>query len=206
MEPSRLVIIVHQMVTLKRGDELVRLQKRTGDIVPLSEVIEEVGADACRYFFLARSPDSHMDFDLELAARQSAENPVYYIQYSHARLAGIRRHAERLGFAGSLASAGADLALLTSTPEQQLMRWLWRYPEVVEDAARQLQPHHLAHFALDFARQFHTFYEQCRVVDEAQAELTRARLLLVEAARIVLANTLALMGIAAPEQMSRTDE
>ena len=205
VEPSRLVIIVHQMVTLKRGDELVRLQKRTGDIVPLSEVIEEVGADACRYFFLARSPDSHMDFDLELAARQSAENPVYYIQYSHARLAGIRRHAERLGFTGSPASAGADLALLTSTPEQQLMRWLWRYPEVVEDAARQLQPHHLAHFALDFARQFHTFYEQCRVVDEDRPELTRARLLLVEAARTVLANTLALMGIAAPEQMSRAD-
>ena len=206
MEPSRLVIIVHQMVTLKRGDELVRLQKRTGDIVPLSEVIQEVGADACRYFFLARSPDSHMDFDLELAARQSAENPVYYIQYSHARLAGIRRHAERLGFTGSPASPGADLALLTSALEQQLMRWLWRYPEVVEDAARQLQPHHLAHFALDFARQFHTFYEQCRVVDEGQPELTRARLLLVEATRIVLANTLALMGITAPEHMSRADE
>ena len=205
VEPSRLVIIVHQMVTLKRGDELVRLQKRTGDIVPLSEVIQEVGADACRYFFLARSPDTHMDFDLELAARQSAENPVFYIQYSHARLAGIRRHAERLGFTSSPASAGADLALLTSAPEQQLMRWIWRYPEVVEDAARQLQPHHLAHFALDFARQFHTFYEQCRVVDEAQPELTRARLLLVEAARIVLANTLALMGITAPEHMSRTD-
>ena len=205
VEPSRLVIIVHQMVTLKRGDELVRLQKRTGDIVPLSEVIEEVGADACRYFFLARSPDSHMDFDLDLAARQSAENPVYYIQYSHARLAGIRRHAERLGFTGSPASAGADPALLTSALEQQLMRWLWRYPEVVEDAARQLQPHHLAHFALDFARQFHTFYEQCRVVDEDQPELTRARLLLVEATRLVLANTLALMGITAPEQMSRAD-
>lgn len=205
VEPSRLVIIVHQMVTLKRGDELVRLQKRTGDIVPLSEVIEEVGADACRYFFLARSPDSHMDFDLELAARQSAENPVYYIQYSHARLAGIRRHAEHLGFTSSPASAGTDLALLTSAPEQQLMRWLWRFPEVVEDASRQLQPHHLAHFALDFARQFHTFYEQCRVVDEAQPELTGARLLLVEAARIVLANTLALMGITAPEHMSRAD-
>ena len=205
VEPSRLVIIVHQMVTLKRGDEFVRLSKRTGDIVPLSEVIQEVGADACRYFFLARSPDSHMDFDLELAARQSAENPVYYIQYSHARLAGIRRHAERLGFTGSPASAGADLALLTSALEQQLMRWLWRYPEVVEDAARQFQPHHLAHFALDFARQFHTFYEQCRVVDEGQPELTRARLLLVEATRIVLANTLALMGITAPEHMSRAD-
>ena len=205
VEQSRLVIIVHQMVTLKRGDELVRLQKRTGDIVPLSEVIEEVGADACRYFFLARSPDSHMDFDLDLAARQSAENPVYYIQYSHARLTGIRRHAERLGFAGSSASSGADPALLTSVPEQQLMRWLWRYPEVVEDAARQLQPHHLAHFALDFARQFHTFYEQCRVVDEDQPELTGARLLLVEAARVVLANTLALMGITAPEHMSRAD-
>ena len=206
VEQSCLVIIVHQMVTLKRGDELVRLQKRTGDIVPLSEVIEEVGADACRYFFLARSPDTHMEFDLELAARQSAENPVYYIQYSHARLAGIRRHAERLGFTSSPASAGANLALLTSAPEQQLMRWLWRYPEVVEDAARQLQPHHLAHFALDFARQFHTFYEQCRVVDEGQPELTRARLLLVEATRIVLANTLALMGITAPEHMSRADE
>ena len=205
VEPSRLVIIVHQMVTLKRGDELVRLSKRTGDIVPLSEVIQEVGADACRYFFLARSPDTHMEFDLELAARQSAENPVYYIQYSHARLAGIRRHAERLGFAGSSASSGADLALLTSVPEQQLMRWLWRYPEVVEDAARQLQPHHLAHFALDFARQFHTFYEQCRVVDEDQPELTGARLLLVEATRLVLANTLALMGINAPELMSRAD-
>ncbi|MAG35050.1 MAG: arginine--tRNA ligase [Dehalococcoidia bacterium] len=202
LEPSRLVIIVHQMVTLKRGDEVVRLSKRTGDIILLSEVVQEVGADACRYFFLSRSPDSHMDFDLDLAAQQSAENPVYYIQYSHARLAGIRRHAEQLGFSES----GADLEPLTSEPERQLMRWFWRYPEVVEDAARQLQPHHLAHFALEFARQFHTFYEQCRVVDESEPELTRARLVLVEATRIVLANTLAIMGIAAPEHMSRDDD
>jgi len=199
LEPSRLVVIVHQMVTLKRGNEIVRLQKRTGDLVLLSDVIEEVGPDACRYFFLSRSPDSHMDFDLDLASRQSTENPVYYIQYSHARLAGICRHAKELGFTSST----GDLQLLISEPEQQLMRWLWRYPEVLEDAARLLQPHHLAHFALEFARQFHTFYEQCRVVDENEPKLTRARLLLVEATRIVLANTLAIMGIAAPGQMSR---
>ncbi|MBI2953264.1 MAG: arginine--tRNA ligase [Chloroflexi bacterium] len=194
VDPDHLTLIVHQMITLRRGDEIVRMSKRTGDIVSLREVLDEVGPDACRFFFLSRSADSQMDFDLDLAKRQSNENPVYYVQYAHARIASILRYAGDVDF------MTGNVTLLVSEPEQTLIRKMLQLPELVEIAATRLEPHHLPYFAQDLAAVFHSFYKQCRVVSD-DLELTRARLKLVEAAKIVLAKTLALMGVAAPEQM-----
>jgi len=196
IEPSRLHIIITQMVTLKRGDEVIRVSKRTGDLITLRELIEEVGADACRFFYLARSADSQMDFDLELAKKQSSENPVFYIQYAHARIASIMRLAQER----QVDFSSGDVSLLTAEPEMVLLRRILELPEVVETAARNLEPHHLTYYAQDLATAFHLFYRDCRVVTDDEA-LTRARLKLVEAARIALAKTLYLMGMSAPEMM-----
>jgi len=196
IDPERLEIIVSQMVTLRRGEELVRISKRSGDIITLSEVVEEVGADACRFFFLARSADSQMDFDLELAKKQSADNPVYYVQYAHARIASILRLAQEKG----IDYMDGDVSLLTSEPELTLIRKMLMLPEIIEIIANSLQPHHLTYYAQDLATVFHSFYKQCRVVSDDKA-LTMARLKLVEAAKTVLARTLRLMGVTAPEQM-----
>ena len=191
---ENLTILIHQMITLKRGDEIVKISKRTGDIVTLREVLEEVGADACRFFFLSRSADAHMDFDLDLAKKQSNENPVYYVQYAHARIASILRYA------GEVDLSASDVQLLKHDAEQALIRKMLELPELVETMARNLEPHHLPHYAQELAAIFHQFYTQCRVVTEDEA-LTKARLKLVLAAKTVLANALGLMGISAPEQM-----
>lgn len=195
-DPEKLEIIIHQLVTLKRGGELVRISKRSGDIITLREIIEEVGTDACRFFFLARSANSQMDFDLELAKKESSENPVYYVQYAHARIASILRLAEEKGIDYS----EGDVSLVTTEPELTLIRKLIQLPELVEMAARNLEPHHLTYYAQDLATVFHSFYKQCRVISDDE-ELTKARLKLVEAAKIVLAKTLHLMGMTAPEKM-----
>jgi len=194
--PERLKVIISQMVTLCRGGELVRISKRSGDIITLREVVDEVGADACRFFFACRTADSQMDFDLELAKKQSADNPVYYVQYAHARIASILRLAQQKGIGYS----GGDVSLLTTEPELALIRQMLLLPEMVEVIAQTLEPHHLAYYALDLATLFHSFYKQCRVVSQDEA-MTRARLKLVEAAKIVLARTLHLMGMTAPERM-----
>lgn len=196
---ERLTLIVHQMVTLKRGDQVVRLSKRSGDLVTLRELVEEVGTDACRYFFLARSPESHMEFDIELAKEQSADNPVYYVQYAHARIASIIRLADERG----IDFAEGDVSLLTHPAELALIRKMLLLPELVEMMARSLEPHHLPHYAAELATAFHTFYQQCRVVssDPEDAAITRARLKLVDAARVVLARSLSLMSMDAPDQM-----
>lgn len=195
-DPDRLVVILTQMVTLRRGAEVVRLSKRTGEVITLREVIDEVGPDACRYFFLSRSADTQMDFDLELAKQQTQENPVYYIQYAHARICSILRNAAERG----LDYAGGDVGHLGHPAELRLIRRLIQLPELVENAAQTLEPHHFPHYALDLADEFHGFYEQCRVISE-DAELSRARLKLVKATQTVLANTLRIMGITAPERM-----
>ncbi|MCD6520847.1 MAG: arginine--tRNA ligase [Anaerolineae bacterium] len=197
LDPERLVIILYQLVTLKRRGEIVRLSKRTGDIITLREVVEEVGADAMRYFLLSRSADSQMDFDIELAKEQSEENPVYYIQYAHARICSILRHAKGMSF------DDGDVSLLTSEPELALIRQMIRLPEVVRLAARQLAPHHLAYYAYELAAAFHAFYRDCRVVSSEPGDeaITKARLKLVSACRIVLARALGLMGMSAPEVM-----
>ena len=198
VDPERLTIILSQLVTLRRGKEVVRLSKRTGDIITLSEVVDEVGADACRFFFLSRSADSQMDFDLEVAKKQSKENPVYSVQYAHARAASILRLARERG----IDSSGGDTAILASEPELSLMRKLLLLPELIDMAAEALEPHHLSYYAQELATVFHTFFDRpdCRVLSE-DAALTKARLKLVSAAEIVLARTLHLMGMNAPERM-----
>jgi arginyl-tRNA synthetase len=194
--PERLQVIVSQMVTLRRGDELIRISKRSGDIITLRELVDEVGADVCRFFFLSRSADSQMDFDLELAKRESQDNPVYYVQYAHARIASILRLAQERG----IDYIGGDVSLLTTEPELTLIRKMLLLPEIVEMVAHTLEPHHLTYYAQDLATVFHSFYKQCRVVSQDEA-LTKARLRLVAAAKMVLAKTLHLMGMMAPERM-----
>ncbi len=196
IDPERFKVIISQLVTLRSGGELVRISKRTGDIITLRELIDEVGVDACRFFFLSRSADSQMDFDMELAKKQSADNPVYYIQYAHARIASIFRLAQEKG----IDSSDGDVSLLTSEPELQLVRKMLLLPEIVEIIANTLEPHHLTYYAQDLATVFHAFYKDCRVVSENQP-LTKARLQLVKAAKIVLSRTLRLMGMTAPERM-----
>jgi len=194
--PERLQVIISQMVTLRRGQELVRVSKRSGDIITLREVVDEVGADACRFFFLSRSADSQMDFDLELAKKQSADNPVYYVQYAHARIASIIRLAQQKG----ISYRDGDVSLLATEPELALIRKMLLLPELVEIVAYTLEPHHLPYYAQDLATVFHGFYKQCRVISQDEV-LTKARLKLVEAAKLVLAKTLQLMGMTAPEKM-----
>ncbi len=197
--PEKLTLLIYQLVTLKRGGEVVRLSRRTGDIITLREVIEDVGPDAVRFFLLARAADSQMDFDLDLAVEQSAENPVYYVQYGHARIASILRYAKQ----PVPDFADGDVSLLRHLAELALIRHMLLLPEVVEQAAENLSPHQLPYYAQDLASAFHSFYKECRVVssDPAEAELNKARLKLVSAAKIVLAKTLRLMGMTAPERM-----
>jgi arginyl-tRNA synthetase len=196
ISPERLTIIISQMVTLKRGSELVRISKRTGDIITLREVVNEVGADACRFIFLSRSADAQMDFDLELAKKESPENPVYYVQYAHARISSIMRLAQEK----NINFDNGDISLLTSEPEMALIRNIIQLPEIVEVIAQTLEPHHLAYYAQDLATVFHSFYKQCRVITEDEI-YTKARLNLVRAAQIALAQTLRLMGMSVLERM-----
>ena len=199
VEPDRLVLLLYQLVTLKRGGENVRASKRSGDLVTLRELIDEVGADACRFFFLSRSPESQMEFDIDLAKEQSAENPVYYVQYAHARIAGILRLAAERGIDFS----GGDLSLLVHEAELSLIRKMLLLPELVEQMATALEPHHLPHYSVELATAFQRFYERCRVVSSLpeDLELSRARLRLAEAARTTLARCLDLMSMDAPEEM-----
>ena len=199
MPEDKLTLIINQLVTLKRGTETVRLSKRAGDIITLREVIDEVGADACRYFFLSRAADSHMEFDLELAKRQSQENPVYYIQYAHARIASILRLAADRG----VDYADGDVSLLTHEAELALIRKMLELPELIGMMAHSLEAHHLPHYASELATAFHWFYQNCRVVSgvEGEEEMSKARLKLVDAARVTLARCLSLMVMDAPEKM-----
>ena len=201
MEPDDLTVLISQMVTLKRGDETVRASKRTGDFVTLRELVDEVGTDACRYFFLARAPSTQMEFDLELATRESSENPVYYVQYAHARNASILNLAHER----DIDYSRGDVSLLTHPNELELIRTMLRLPELVVQVAENLEPHHLPHYATELATAFHHFYENCRVIS-ANAEdndLTLARLKLVSAAQVAFRRTLSLMGMSAPDRMDR---
>lgn len=196
LDTERLTIIISQMVTLVRGGEVVKLSKRSGDIITLAEVIDEVGVDACRYFFLSRSAESQMDFDLELAKKQSEENPVYYIQYAHARICSILRLAREK----EISFEFGDTSLLGCEAELNLIRKMLEFPELLESVGRRLQPHHLTYYALELATLFHLFYRDCRVVSQ-DIETTKARLKLVEAVRIALLRVLDIMGMSAPESM-----
>ncbi len=199
IDPDRLTIIVHQLVALKRGSQLLRASKRAGEVITLEELLDEVGPDPCRYFFLARSPDSQMEFDLELAVKNSNENPVFYVQYAHARVAGILELAAESG----IDHADGDVSLLTDPAELALIRKILELPELIESMAVKLEPHHLPHYSQDLAAAFHWFYQQCRVISTTGGDeaVTRARLKLVQASAIALGRTLSLMGMDAPEKM-----
>ena len=199
IDPARLTILIAQMVTLKRGTEVVRASKRTGDFVTLRELADEVGSDACRFFFLARTASTQMEFDLELAKKESSENPVYYVQYAHARNAGILNLARERNIDWS----DGRVALLTDPSELALIRAMLRLPELVQQMARTLEPHHLPHFTMELAQSFHGFYENCRVIsaNPEDDDVTLARLKLVESAQIVFKRSLELMGMSAPERM-----
>ena len=199
MPADRLTLIINQLVSLKRGGDTVRMSKRSGDIITLREVIDEVGADACRYFFLSRAADSQMEFDLELAKQQSQENPVYYIQYAHARIAGILRLAEERG----IDYADGDVSLLTHEAELALIRKMLELPELIGMMARSLEAHHLTYYTYELAAAFTWFYENCRVVSGVEGEeaTSKARLKLVDATRTALARCLSLMVMDAPEKM-----
>ncbi len=199
VDPERLTIIINQIVNFKEGDETVRFNKRKDNFIAADELLDAVGPDACHYIFLERTPGTHMEFDLELAKSETSENPVFYVQYAHARLrAVLRAAAER-----EIEFEDGDVSLLTAEEELRLMRRLNELPDVIARAADALEPHHMPHFAYEVARELQRFYEACRVIssDPADAEMTKARLLLVDAARIVLAGTLGIMGMTAPERM-----
>ncbi|MGK7345729.1 MAG: arginine--tRNA ligase [Candidatus Nitrospinota bacterium M3_3B_026] len=198
-DPERLVVRLSQMVNLKRGGEVVAMSTRGGVFTTLREIMDEVGVDAARYFFLMRSADSHMDFDVDLAKKQSEENPVYYIQYAHARCANIfvtarEREVEQVEF------GRVRKELLGGESELSLIKGLSRFPEVAQACAENLQAPPLTQHLTDIAARFHYFYKHHRVVT-GDLELTRARLALTAAVRIVLKNGLRLLGVAAPDRM-----
>ena len=202
-DPDRVEIVMYQFVSFLRGGEPVKMSKRAGTFVSLDELIDEVGADAARFHLLLFSNDRPMNFDIAEVARQTLENPVYYVQYGHARIASILRKASQEGV--ELAPIeDADLTLLATEPELELMRAIADVPGLLATAAAQRAPHRLTHAAQDLAATFHRFYTECRVVSE-DAGLTQARLWLSSATKQVLANLLDLVGVSAPESMDRLD-
>ena len=196
-DPEKLRILLLQMVSLYRGGEPVKMSKRTGESVTLAELIEEVGTDAARYFFVMRSLDSQLDFDLDLARKQSNENPVYYVQYAHARIASIFRQAEEIGLT---VEEDPDLTRLTDETEIALIKLITEYPDEVDKAAADYAPQRIAHFAHDLAGAFHSFYSKCRImgVDEP---LAKARLALAGKTQQVIRHALGILGVSAPEKM-----
>jgi arginyl-tRNA synthetase len=201
LDPDRLTLLVYQLVTIKEGGEDIRLSKRAGTLVDLHDLLEDVGPDAVRFFLASRDPDSQMEFDLDLARERSDKNPVYYVQYGHARIASILRNAVERGW--DIETDAGDVSLLKHPSELALMRKMLALEEVIELAATNLQPHHLTYYAQELASDFHAFYRDCHVLssDPADAALTQARLKLVRAAKGVLARVLGLMGMSAPESM-----
>ena len=187
--------VLHQIVTVMKGGEEVKISKRAGSYVTIRDLVDQVGQDAVRYFLLMRKADSHFVFDVDLATRQSEENPVYYVQYAHTRMAGILRQA------GEAADrAAADLSVLTESDEQELMKHLAEFPGVVARAAEHLEPHRIVAYLDDLARLANGWYHRHRVIGVGET-IERARLVLVRATRTVLANGLNLIGVTAPERM-----
>jgi arginyl-tRNA synthetase len=200
-DPSRFEILIHQIVRLFRGSEMVRMSKRAGDIVPLAGLLDDVGADAARFFFLMQSMESHLDFDLELAKKQAQDNPVYYVQYAHARISSILREAQDRGVALPVPDVSAvNLDRLEHPDELALIRKLAELPDEIRDAAERYEPHRMTRYAREVASVFHSFYTNCRVLGD-DAELTAARLTLVQAAQTVLRIVLDTIGVSAPEKM-----
>ena len=197
---SKLKVLLVQFAVLYRGKEKVGMSTRSGEFVTLRELRDEVGKDAARFFYVMRGADQHMDFDLELAKSQSNDNPVYYVQYAHARVCSVFRQLAERQMNWDEQTGLQNLSLLTEDHEQALFTMLSRYPEVVELAAITHTPHLLAHFLMDLARDFHTYYNAHQFMTD-DINLSQARLTLITAVRQVIANGLGLMGVSAPQSM-----
>lgn len=197
-DKEQLDVQIIQMVNLYQGGEKVKMSKRTGKAVTMRELMEEVGVDAARYFFAMRSTDSHLDFDIDLAVSQSNENPVYYVQYAHARLCSMLRQGEALGFT---VDDRVDLSPLTSEKAYDLLKAIGDFPLAIAEAAEKLAPHRMTNYVHDLASTLHSFYNAERVIDQDDKEGTLARLALMKATQITIKNALALLGVHAPEKM-----
>ena len=197
-DAKSLDILIVQLATLFRGGEVVRMSTRKAEYISLREIMDEIGKDVARYCFLSRRLDSHLDFDIEIAKKESTDNPVYYVQYAHARICSIKKFSKKTMLRRIL--AGTKLELLKTERERQLMRALSEFPTAVTAAAEALEPNKIVVYLNDLARDFHSFYTECRVVTD-DAALSKARLFLVECVRIVLANGLGLINVTMPEKM-----
>jgi arginyl-tRNA synthetase len=192
--------VLHQMVTVMRGGEEVKISKRAGSYVTLRDLIDEVGRDATRFFFIMRKPDAQLVFDIDLAKEQSPDNPVYYVQYAHARICSIFENAREKGFTAPDQPPLSDLALLNTPEELQLIKLLAALPDTVDDSALHFEPHRLTYYLTELASCFHSFYNKNRVISEDSA-LTTARLYLLKRTAQTLKNALTILGISAPERM-----
>lgn len=197
-DPDKLTVLIAQMVSLYQNGEKVKMSKRTGKAVTMEDLMDEVGVDAIRYFFTMRSNDSHLDFDMDLAISKSNENPVFYVQYAHARICSIFRQAEEQGIA--LPAPDVDLSALQAEAEFDLLRKMGELPAEVAEAAAQYAPHRLIRYVYELASLFHSYYRAERVITD-NPDLTRARLALLAALRIVIRNVLRLIGVSAPASM-----
>jgi arginyl-tRNA synthetase len=198
-DPEKFKVLLVQMVSLTREGKPVVMSKRSGNFVTLKEVVDEVGSDAARYFFLMRRYDSHFEFDLELAKKTTSDNPVFYVQYMHARICSILNNAAEEGVEPPSPEEAA-LELLTEKEEIEIIKTLASFPEVVEGSASAMEPHRIAFFLQGLAMAFHSYYNKTRVlVDDLR--LSQARLYLICAAKIVVSNALDLLGVDAPEKM-----
>jgi arginyl-tRNA synthetase len=198
-DPKVLQVVLVQMVQLTRGGEPVRMGKRTGEFVALEDVIEEVGRDAARFFFLMRKSDSHLDFDLDLAKRQSSDNPVFYVQYAHARVASIFAQAAKNGVDLG-ARETVRVERLELVEELDLIRQMIQFNDVLEESTRELEPHRMIFYLLDLAGEFHRYYNRHRVITE-DIEMSRARLLLIESVQKTIRRGLEILGVDAPLKM-----
>jgi len=199
IDSKKLKIIVVQMVRFKKGETSEKLSKRKGNVIPLIDLVDEIGADACRFLFLSRSNESQLEFDLDLAKKQSSENPVYYVQYGHARICSILRLAKER----DIEFSDGDVSILGDPTELSLINKMLELPDVIETSVENLEAHHLPYYSMELATAFHTFYQNCRVISSKKSDLptTKARLLLVDAARLVLGRCLNLMSMTAPDEM-----
>ncbi len=205
-DPGNLEVVLVQMVQLTRAGEPVRMGKRTGEFVSLQEVVEEVGRDAARFFFLMRKSDSHLDFDLELAKKQSSDNPVFYVQYAHARVASVFEQARRNGSLWDDTDvAGIAVERLELAEEIELIRVMTQFDDILEESVRALEPHRVIFYLLELAGAFHRYYNRTRILSEDQ-DLTHARLLLAQAVQSTLRRGLNILGVEAPIRMAARSE
>ena len=197
VKPKDLEIKISQMVTIKKGNATVKISKRSGDYITLQEIVREVGRDACRYFFLSKAPNTQLTFDINLAKSQNSNNPIYYIQYAHARLANLTKNAETLGV---YINKDNDFKIETQK-EISLSKKLLEFPDVIEQISEELEPHHITKYTLDLASEFHSYYQSEKIIDEDNLSSTISKLILCKAIQETLKKSLEIMMISAPEKM-----